>query len=201
MIAWHSGPRCKNSSAAPTVATTPIREPASVPQNQANPVSARRGPTPLCGRRDQPTRPHPISVHPTVRSAAVAARLCPERASHSAPRPTTSPAGHPACRSRTAEPRRLSRNQRSKPIPRQLALGDEPAHRAPGQPPPVGGNTPGGYEHHRWRITRPSQAFGNLEPVDVRQLDIKQHDAGTKQSDRGERRRAITRLADHVEAL
>ena len=53
MIAWHSGPRCTNSNAAPTVATTAIREPAK----PREPGQRQKGADPAlraAGPADQP---------------------------------------------------------------------------------------------------------------------------------------------------
>lgn len=128
---------------------TGIGEPARVPRNQANPASASSGPTLLRGRRDQPASPHPISAHPTARSARVAATFCFGAASHSATGPSAKPAGQAALLSSAGRLVMPSRDQRADRKARQLTLGDETADRAAGQPPAVGRDIPRRYQHHR----------------------------------------------------
>src|SRR5215469_2679777 len=104
-----------------------------------------------------------MSVHPTARSAPASGRDWLERASHSAPKPSTSPASHAAARSRRPGAVTPSREERSQRIPRQLALRNEPAGGTAGEPPPVGGNPPRRYQHHHRRIPSPRQPLSNLK--------------------------------------
>jgi hypothetical protein len=92
-----------------------------------------------------------------------------------------------------------SRDERRKRIPRQLALRDEPEDGAPGEPPPVRGNVPGRYEHHRWRIAPPGQSLRNLKTIDAGQLDVQEHDARMKPVYKDERRHTVFRLANDIE--
>src|SRR4029453_3258306 len=103
----------------------PTSEPASEPRNQVNPESAMRGPTRLWGRRDQLISPQAISVHPTVRSTAPAATLSPNGASHSAPSPSTTPAGHAVLRRPRPKGVRPLRDESRDCTTCELILGDE----------------------------------------------------------------------------
>src|SRR6266511_1149624 len=200
-MAWRSGPRWSVSIAAPTAEIAATSDSPRVPRNQANPVAVNRSPMRLCGRLDHATRPQRMNVHPTARSAAAPARLCPERASTSAPRPSTSPAGQSAFRKRDPDPARASGDEGKECTPGEFALWDEAPNRALGQSSPVRRDVAGRHEHDRRAVRFSRQPLGDLEAVDVRELDVEQDHLRVEPAYSGDRRLRVIGFAHYVEAF
>ena len=178
-----------------------MSEPANVPRNQANPVRVSRAPTRLSGRPDHAANPHTISASPAARSPPACKRLCPGRASHSATKPSTIPAGHSACLARREAPPPSSGNQRTQSAPRQLTLGDKATNRTSGQPPSVRRNITGGHQHHLRRVGSRSQPRRHLEAVSARQLDIQHYHPRAKARGSIQRRCRVPRFPDHLKTF
>jgi hypothetical protein len=60
---------------------------------------------------------------------------------------------------------------------------------------------PGSTSTPRWRIHLAGQPGGYFEPVQIRKLDIKQHQLGPQPGRLGQRCFAVGCLADHVEPV
>ena len=155
------------------------------------------------GRRVQAIRPVAAKDKPTTRLTAIPTPLgrrwwlpsmttSENEAPASAAAPTRE--GRGAWRTSSFEKRQESR-------PRQLGFRNEPSRPAALDERPEVGAVAARDEDDRRPAAAVRQAGGNLEAVDVRKLDVEEHELRRELGGSSKRGRTVLGLADHLEAL
>ena len=85
--------------------------------------------------------------------------------------------------------------------PESSALGTNPRTADLGDERPIFGAVAARGKDHGARQVQVGQAGGDLEPVEIRQLDVEQHQIGLQLLRRSDCCMTVAGLTDHVEAL
>ena len=186
----------------PTVAATEPFDSDSAPAKNRKPTAARSVPVRFAGRRHVPRSPAVVNESP-ISSPKIACdrrlRLVVARQHERHRQPRRGERRGPV---EEAEPRPAAHSIRAAiAAPDSSAFAMKP--RAPGfgdQRPEVARLAARGQHDLRHRV-EPGRPRRDFEAVDVRELDVEQHDLGREPPDRRQRRLAVRRFADDDEAL
>src|SRR5215218_82724 len=171
-------------------------------RSHAKPVAAISIPTRLSGRRRHANRPTPMNPHPMISPTAAHAAggssmsLVRMTATTASPIATPAPASAHRARRKPVMGGSQKRLQRSAG---KLGFGDE-APNAPDRAE-LGEVAARGEHDHRAESVGGGQAPGDLDPVDVGQVHVEQHDVRQEAPDSLERRLAVLGLPHHVVPL
>ena len=189
-------------SSTPTVKTTLSSDAVSEPSRNVKPTAVISAPKRLLGRRHQAYRPVPMNDAVITRPTAIAAPGCGtwSEASTSALRraPRRRRRRSATLEQRAAEARHRSACSLS---PDSSALGTKPRAPEPGHERAEVGRVAARDEDDDRAVVVAREPGGDVEAVDVGQLDVEQDDLRLEPSGLGQRGRAVRRLSDHVEAL
>src|SRR5436190_1519279 len=186
------------------VKTVELLDSVSPERNQAMPTPVMSSPKRLRGRRHQAKTPVPMKLSPMSGPRMAVTTFwssCVEVSARATSRPAKiTPRAKRASRARR-RPGMPGLEQLGYGCAGEIALGDEASGAASGyERAEVGRVAAGGQDHGRSAVVG-RDPLGDLEAVEVREVDVEKHQIRVQAAGLHDGRRAVRSLADHVVAL